>query len=281
MVKQKTRDYEALVAGMRHRPTIFDMDEEMKKGFYAKPVDNRWLQMWNSPEIQSFRGIEENMRELEENRQRYALQQEEMKKIGREQGVNTSDLSHVNEALLHQQKQMGVLQQVQATAAENERQAQTARDKELQAHMETLARESRTASENARMAAEVSQRHNDTLLADRDRLASIAQNAGVSHTNIDNSVTNHNTVNNNLLDQSIHNQVVMMMQSHSQQMGQYMQQQRLSQEQKMNVLFLHLKNNQPEPVIQILGSGGGPPTTTRSRGSCSAEAKAEEERGTV
>ena len=31
MVKQKTRDYEALVAGMRHRPTIFDMDEEMKK----------------------------------------------------------------------------------------------------------------------------------------------------------------------------------------------------------------------------------------------------------
>ena len=36
MVKQKTRDYEALVAGMRHRPTIFDMDEEMKKGIPRK-----------------------------------------------------------------------------------------------------------------------------------------------------------------------------------------------------------------------------------------------------
>ena len=57
MVKQKTRDYEALVAGMRHRPTIFDMDAEMRKGFYSKPPDNRWLDMWNSPELGSFRGI--------------------------------------------------------------------------------------------------------------------------------------------------------------------------------------------------------------------------------
>jgi len=201
MVKQKTRDYEALVAGMRHEPTIFDMDAEMRKGFYVKPPDHRWLHMWNSAEIQSFRGIDENLQELEENRQRYALQQEEMKRLGREEGVNQPDLQHVNEALLHQQKQMGVLQQVQATAAENDRQAQVARDKELQAHMETLARESRTASEHARMAAEVSARHNDALLADRDRLAAIAQTAGVSTTNIDNSVVNHNVVNNQLLDE--------------------------------------------------------------------------------
>ena len=41
MVKQKTRDYEALVAGMRHRPTIYDMDAEMAKGFYSKPPDYR------------------------------------------------------------------------------------------------------------------------------------------------------------------------------------------------------------------------------------------------
>ena len=45
MVKQKTRDYEALVAGMRHRPTIFDMDEETKKGFYSQPPGYRWLNM--------------------------------------------------------------------------------------------------------------------------------------------------------------------------------------------------------------------------------------------
>ena len=56
MVKQKTRDYEALVAGMRHKPTIFDMDAEMAKGFYSKPPDYRWLDMWNSPELGSFRG---------------------------------------------------------------------------------------------------------------------------------------------------------------------------------------------------------------------------------
>ena len=259
MVKQKTRDYEALVAGMRHKPTIFDMDEEMRKGFYSKPPDYRWLAMWNSPELGSFRGIEENMKQLEENRERYTLQQEEMKRLGREQGVNQPDLQHVSEALWAQQKQMGVLQQAQAASDENHRQAQVARDKELAAHMETLARESRTAAEHARLAAEVSARHNDVLLADRDRLASIAQNAGVSHTSIDNSVVNHNVVNNNLLDQSIHNQVAMMMRSHSEQMGQYMQQQRLSQEQMMNLLFLHLKRHQPEPVIQILGSGGGPP----------------------
>ena len=147
MVKQKTRDYEALVAGMRHRPTIYDMDAEMRKGFYSKPPDYRWLNMWNSLELASFRGIDENMKELEENRERYTLQQEEMKRIGREQGVNQPDLQHVNEALLHQQKQMSVLQQAQAASDENARQAQVARDKELSAHMETLAREARTASE--------------------------------------------------------------------------------------------------------------------------------------
>ena len=96
MVKQKTRDYEALVAGMRHRPTIFDMDDEMRKGFYSKPPDYRWLNMWNSPELGSFRGIEDNVRELEENRERYTLQQMEMKKLGREQGINQPDLQHVN-----------------------------------------------------------------------------------------------------------------------------------------------------------------------------------------
>ena len=56
-----------------------------------------------------------------------------------EQEVKQPDLQHVNEALLHQQKQMGVLQQVQATSDENHRQAQVARDKELQAHLQTLA----------------------------------------------------------------------------------------------------------------------------------------------
>ena len=161
MVSQKTRDYEALIAGMRHKPAIFDMDAEMAKGFYSKPPDYRWLDMWNSPEIQSFRGIEENMKELEENRERYTLQQEEMKRLGREQAVNQPDLQHINEALLAQQKQMGVLQQVQAASDENHRQAQVARDKELAAHKESMARESRTAAERARLAAEVSKQHND------------------------------------------------------------------------------------------------------------------------
>ena len=142
------------------------------------------------------------MRELEENSQRYALQQEDINTLG----VNTVALSHLNEALLHQQKQMGILQPVQATAAGNERQAQTARGKGLQARVEALAQTSRQASENARMVAEVPQRHSDALLADRDRLASKAANAGVTDntTNLDNSATNRKVVSNKLLDQSIY-----------------------------------------------------------------------------
>ena len=105
--------------------------------------------MWNSPELGSFRGIEDNIREHEANQEKYQMQQMEMKKLGREQGINQPDLQHVNEALLAQQKQMGVLQQVQAASDENNRQAQAARDKELQAHMQTLAQEARTASEHA------------------------------------------------------------------------------------------------------------------------------------
>lgn len=70
MVKQKARDLDALVAGMRHKPTIYDMDDEMTHGFYSKPPDYRWLQMWNSLELGSFRRIEENIEYIEENRQK-------------------------------------------------------------------------------------------------------------------------------------------------------------------------------------------------------------------
>ena len=154
---------------------------------------------------------------------------------------------------------MGVLQQLQATTGENGKQNRISRDKELQAHMQTQAQASRAAGEHARVATEISMQHSDSLLADSNRLASTAQNAGVSTTHIDNSVTNHSTVNNNMLDASIHNQVAIMMRSHGEQMGQYMQQQRLSQEQIMNLLFRHLTKSQPEPVMDMLGSGGGPP----------------------
>lgn len=187
MVKQKARYYEALGAGMLCKPTIYDMDEEMRKGFYSKPRDYRWFNMRNSPELGSLGGIEENMKEFQENRERYALQQEEMKRLSRARGVNQPDLHHMNEALPAQQNHMGVLPQVEAASGENHRQAQVARDKELATHTENMANESRTAADHARMAAEVSQQHNDNVLADRDRLASIARNAGVGTTNINNA----------------------------------------------------------------------------------------------
>ena len=56
MAEQKTGGYEALVAGVNHTPTIPAVDGEVKRVFYSKPPGNRWLQMWNSPEIQFVRG---------------------------------------------------------------------------------------------------------------------------------------------------------------------------------------------------------------------------------
>jgi hypothetical protein len=64
------RDVETLVAnrGMHKKLTLKDIDYILAKDKKVKLPDRRWLQKWNSFDIQNFRGFNEDAREYEKNR---------------------------------------------------------------------------------------------------------------------------------------------------------------------------------------------------------------------
>ena len=60
------RNYESLVAGMRHQPTIFDAEDVLKKDYKVRFPDRRAITLWSTPELSQFRGIHEAHDEMEE-----------------------------------------------------------------------------------------------------------------------------------------------------------------------------------------------------------------------
>lgn len=264
---RKSRDYAALAAGMHRQPTFGEMEEVIKRDFPLKLPNRNYITLWNSPELTQFRGVEDAIEGFEERVHKQREMDEEIRTVARENGVNTVDLSHVAAALQRQETMMGAMEQHQNDLAEHTRRQQEGMRHEVMAQMQVLAEQQRQAQQRAAMAEEVSRRHVDTVMADRDRLATIVENTSGGTTNqyttnnIDNRVTNNNSYHTTqMLDQSIHNQAITMMRSHADQFGQYMHQQRLSQEQMMQLLFEHIRRNQrPEIQLQILGGGSPPP----------------------
>ena len=63
------KDYTALLAGMRIKPTFDAAEEVIKKDFKVKLPDLRYIHMWNTPEISQFRGVQETIDKVEVNRQ--------------------------------------------------------------------------------------------------------------------------------------------------------------------------------------------------------------------
>ena len=53
--------YESLAAGMHKEPTFGEVQAVIDRDFKFKTPDRRYLQMWNSPGISNFRGLQEEM----------------------------------------------------------------------------------------------------------------------------------------------------------------------------------------------------------------------------
>ena len=87
-------------------------------------------------------------------------------------------------------------------------------------------------------------------MEDRDRLSKLAQSQGVTHNHIDQSVVN-NTQNVHQ-DTNTHNQVMNIVNTQGAQIGSYMEQQQLNQEQMMALLHEHVRRTQPAPVIYMM-----------------------------
>ena len=64
------RDIETLTAnrGMRHKMSFEDINYTLSHQKTVKLPDRRWLHVWNSFDIQNFRGYAEDAEEYEKNR---------------------------------------------------------------------------------------------------------------------------------------------------------------------------------------------------------------------
>ena len=175
LTRRTQHDYQTLAAGMRQKPDFAGAEEAMKKTkARIKGPDDMYINLWNSPSLLQFRGIQEEIDETEERLHRMRLREEDIRNTAHQEGINTVDLTHISQALTQQDRRMSAMQQHQQDLASSTQRQQQAMQEEMRAHMTALAAEQRHASERARMAEEVGKVHVDTLMADRDRLMAVA-----------------------------------------------------------------------------------------------------------
>ena len=104
----------------------------------------------------------------------------------------------------------------------------------------------------------------DTALEQRNLLMELAARQGHVTTNMDQRHTTTNIDQRQMVDVNVHNQAINLMHTHASQFGAYMQQQRLDQNQMMQLLYEHLRRT-PQPtihqpvIIHYQQPLGGPP----------------------
>ena len=246
------KDYSEWVAGLRHRPTIFDAEEVLKKDYPLKLPDRRYIHMWNSPEISEFRGVQTNINAFEDRQATAVAEHAQIMQIGREQGLNTVDISQVADILSRQERGMSALNQSVADLNTVHARQEEGRRQEMQSMFERLAVGQAGAENRANVAQQASQNMVDMLMADRGRVMSTVTNAGgvvnnVDSRQVDSSTHYHQT----FVDQTTHNRMLQLIQDNQQQFGTYMQQQNLNQDQMMGLLHRYA-SQRPEMTIQYL-----------------------------
>jgi len=265
----KSRDYNTLTARMREKPTFATAEEVLKKDYPLKLPDRRWIQLWNTPEISQFRGIQDEIDATEANREQHEREQAEIRQVARETGVHTPDMDMVHELLTHQRQQGAAMQEHMQGLAELNRQHMEGLRAEQRAELERLANAQNLAANRAAMAEQALMGLRDVALEHRNMIGQLAAQTGHVQQNIDNSAIT-NIVHNHHHDENVHRHVMNLMQSHAAQFGEYARQQQLSTEQMQRLLYEHLSRNPPQPVIHIMRppdegmqvvqfSGSGPP----------------------
>mgnify|MGYP000246708567 FL=1 len=222
----KEHNYEALVAGMHKKETFEGAEAVMKKDFKLKLPDRRYIHMWSSPEIGQFRGVQELMDKQEATRGVVEREKAEIRQVAREQDVPTPDMSSVHEALHAQRQRVDAM----TTHADDLRAAHEkllkGQQAETRAELVRLGLAQEKAVKTAKIAEEALSGLRDVQEEDRARLSKLAQSQGVVHNHIDQSVVN-NTQHVHQ-DTNIHNQVMHIVNTHTANIGSYMQQQQLN-----------------------------------------------------
>jgi hypothetical protein len=266
----RTRDYTTLAARMRERPSFATAEETLKKDYPLKLPDRRYIQLWNTPEISQFRGVQDEIEAAEDHRDQYEKEKAEIRQVARETGVHTPDIDMAHEMLTHQRQQATAMQQHMEGLADLNKQHMEGLRAEQRAELERLANAQNLAANRAAMAEQALVGLRDVALEHRNMIGQLAAQTGHIQQNIDNSHTSTTIVNQHL-DDNVHRQVMNLMSSHAAQFGEYARQQQLNTEQMHRLIYEHLARQQQQPLnihimrppdegMQVVQfSGGGPP----------------------
>jgi len=260
------RTYESLVAGMRHRPTIFDAEEVIRRDYPLKLPDRRYISIFNSPEISQFRGVQEGLDDEAERRHNAQAERIEIQQTARQMEVNVPGLEHVASELQRQNQASTAMAQAIAGLQSSHEQSMRGLQEETAAEFSRIEAARQEEANRARMAQAEIVGVRDATLELRDFLGKLAEQQGKVQTvqNFDNSTHHHHQDTQNVDMKSVQVEMNDMMRTHAAQFGAYMEQQKLSNDEFLNVLrtyILSLRSQQPQTIVGPSGPPGppGPP----------------------
>ena len=165
------RDIETLVAnrGMHKKLTLKDIDYILAHDKKVKLPDRRWLQTWNSFDIQNFRGFNEDAQEYEKNRN------ENIKRVVEIREAASSQLPTVNAEFFNEQaraiaRTRPIVEQIQRQFDTFDQQARGALRADAGITYENMRRAQMEEQRRLRMRQEMRRRHVDRAAVDRSVL---------------------------------------------------------------------------------------------------------------
>ena len=162
------RDLETLTAnrGMRHKMSFEDIDYILSHQKKVNLPDRRWLQVWNSFDIQNFRGFNADAEEYEKNRNDNIKRTVEIREAANS-GMPTANLEFLNRQQMAMGQMANVIQQMQAQQAANDEVIRNGVRADVSVMIYSLRRGQHELHERDRMMQAVQERHLDIQAEDR------------------------------------------------------------------------------------------------------------------
>jgi hypothetical protein len=268
-MKRRTFEYDALVEGLRREPTFEIAEAIAKKDFPLKLPNRKWLTIFNSAELSQFRGIQEEMDNAAQARNKIDRDKNAVNKAAQYADVSTPDMTFVHEAANRERQMASSFDAHMKDVTRLHAQRMASQDLETKAELERLANLQAEADKKARMAETALAAFRDIQDEDRKRLGRLAERQGVTTNHIDQRVVNNTTTVDNT---NHHNQLLQLVNAHGHNFAEFMSQQNMNQVEMTRLLNEHVRRT-PAPVIHLIppegetpmdvevfgGGGGGPP----------------------
>jgi hypothetical protein len=234
---------------MREKPRFTSAEEVIRRDFAVKLPSRRYIQLWSTPEIPQFRGCQDTLDESEQRRHTAQVEHLGIRESAR--AANSPEMPNmeiIGEKLNNQRQAIAAMFQHFTDTHEVNCRQDAGKIAEISPEQRRLANSLAEAANKERIAEAVQTGVRDTVLKHRNQTAELAACEGRVTNNIDQrhfeTHNHHHTNNTQMVDMNVHNQLMNMMSTRAQQIGLYMQQRHLNEEQTRRALYetvLHQK----------------------------------------